>query len=494
MNSNQSYDDLIQIALDGLREVQNKTPEELREWVVKQPPFPPTIPNTGDRLVFITRDGYSALRKLGRTWHANDPQRSKLLSRPAAEQLTIHAFGELLGNPPNIPATGDAKSRLLRIMDERLQGRLQQEHFYFPARVFDQLDVQTFSIGPVTFYRRVDWLDAVEGISGAPLSWKSGLLDRWNRTRGFRRMLGSVFDWFASKILMRWPRSSLAHKLYRLGTNRRYVDEMVKGVGACEWIIDVEVEGRERSRSSECASVAALVALDTLGLPMPPQTARNLRGPGHERAPQFQRDLRQIDGRELSLSTSVDWPRIGGPPGAQAGLLTDTTVLRDAVGRAITAFVRVADTGNAPLLLQRWVEAMYWFGQARRERNEFIALVKFGVALDVLAKGGQAKGILELSRAIFDKLDSDIIAPDDRTLKQVVETLYNDGRSKIAHGGALALLRELPIELSLADSVTAHVLAGYVVYATRYKGQDTYEDFLAAIPALRAAHIASSAG
>jgi hypothetical protein len=80
-----------------------------------------------------------------------------------------------------------------------------------------------------------------------------------------------------------------------------------------------------------------------------------------------------------------------------------------------------------------------------------------------------------------------VIASDNRKLKQVVETLYNDGRSKIAHGGTLALLSELPIELSLADSLTAHVLAGYVVYATRYTGADTYEDFLAAIPAIRTA-------
>jgi hypothetical protein len=266
---------------------------------------------------------------------------------------------------------------------------------------------------------------------------------------------------------------------------------MLKAVGTCEWIIDVEIEGREESRSSECASVAALVALESLGLAMRIQTARNLRGPRHARDPQFQRDLHQIDGQQLTMSTSIDWPRIGGPPGAQAGLLTDSAVLLNAVSRAITAFVSVAETGNAPLLLQRWVEAMYWFGQARRERNEFIALVKFGVALDVLAKGGKAKGILELSRALFGKVDDDVFASDNRTLKQVVETVYNDGRSKIAHGGALALLRELPIEPGLADNLTAHALAAYVVYAARYNGRDTYEDFLAAIPGLRAAYVAS---
>jgi hypothetical protein len=86
------------------------------------------------------------------------------------------------------------------------------------------------------------------------------------------------------------------------------------------------------------------------------------------------------------------------------------TTLQDAVGRALRAFVKCGDTGNAPLSFRRWAEAMYWFGQARREPNEFIALVKLGIALDVLAKGGKAKGILALTRAIFGKSGNDVIA------------------------------------------------------------------------------------
>src|SRR4051794_36051069 len=54
------------------------------------------------------------------------------------------------------------------------------------------------------------------------------------------------------------------------------------------------------------------------------------------------------------------------------------------------------------------------FGQARREANEFIAFLKLGIALDVLAKGGRAGGILALARAVFDKADNDVIASDNR--------------------------------------------------------------------------------
>ena len=497
--NDQSYDDLIGTALDAVQELQRKTREELRQWAQQYRPFPPTIPNSGDRLIFVTPEGYSALRKFGRTWHASDLQRSKLLSRTAAEQLALQAFGELLRNSTNTPNIAEGKSILLRIMGQELEGRIRPEHFYFPARVFDEPGVQTFSVGPVSFCRRADWLDVVEATTGGPVSWKKGAIDRWTpRTTRLKRILWSmaewltsVADWLTYGVIRRCPQSSLAYKLYALGATRRYIESVVKAVGDCDWVIDVKVEGRDRSRSSECASVAALVALDSLGLPMPAEAARNLRGPGHDLTPQFTYELHQIEGQPLSMATSVDWPRIGGPPGAQANFLSKNTHLLIAVGQAITAFVSVTGVGNAPNLLQRWVEAMYWFGQARREQNDFIALVKFGIALDVLAKGGYARGILELCRALFAKQDTDVIAPEKRTLKQVVEKIYNEGRSRIAHGGSLALLRELPVELGLADSLTAETLASYVVYASQYSGPDTYEDFLAAIPALRAAHAAA---
>jgi hypothetical protein len=312
MNSNQgSYDDLIQIALDGLREVQEKSPEELRQWVSRQPLLPSTVPVGRDRSVPITSEGYSALKKLGRTWHANDATRLRLLSRTAAEELAVYAFGDLLSAAGDPPAAADAKSELLRGMDKRFQARTQPEHFYFPARVFDQPEVQTFAI-----YRRVEWLDAVETLAGAPCSWKAEVLDRWtNRQSRLRHILNSLGEWFTGKILKHWPGRSLAHKLLRLRTHRSYVDDILKAVGACEWVMAVAVEGRERSRLSECAFVAGLVALDSLGPPMRASAARNLRGPGHERGPQLQHDLHQPAGQPLSFSISLDLPRLGGPPG-----------------------------------------------------------------------------------------------------------------------------------------------------------------------------------
>ncbi|WP_234686090.1 hypothetical protein [Bradyrhizobium monzae] len=125
-----------------------------------------------------------------------------------------------------------------------------------------------------------------------------------------------------------------------------------------------------------------------------------------------------------------------------------------------------------------------WFGQARREKSDFIALVKMGVSLDVLAKGGRSKGILALASAIMALGSKDSVTSDGQSLASFVKKLYDEGRSKIAHGGSLALLEELPLEVEVADAFTANILTGYVACAAHYTGTDTYEDFLAAIPSI----------
>jgi hypothetical protein len=239
----------------------------------------------------------------------------------------------------------------------RLQARTETVYFYFAARAFDQPDVGTFTIGPVTFYRRNDWLGSVENLEGRPYSWKTDVLKRWTNRQGhLKQILNPLGGWVTGKAVTHWADSRLTRNLLRLRERANYVDEIVKAVGACEWVIAVPIEGRDPSRSWECASVAALVALDSLGLSMPAGTARGLRGPGDERQAHVDHDLNQRPGKPLSFSISMDLPRLAGPPGAQAKLLSDTAPLRDSVGSAITAFVNVTNTSGAPILLQRWLK------------------------------------------------------------------------------------------------------------------------------------------
>jgi len=464
-----SYDDFIERAYNGVLEIDRKNADELKQWMATQPLFAPAIPVSGRGFRHISADGLDALRALGRRWWQNNPFYHRVISVDSAQMAAAAAFGDLIAGASSLPASTEVKEAYLKFLEERIRDRTRREYFYFPARVFDQDDVGTFEVGPVTFFRREDWLDKVEQVSSTPLPWKPEVLDHWARGEG------------------RWKKCNVKNVdgFFRKPPKRDVADDVVRAIGPCRWVIVVAVEGQERERAKECASVAATVALESLGLTLDPENHRSFRGPGHETQVRMYYGLSQFEGAgDFNSSTSIDNPRVGGRPGAQAGFLHDTRKLRAAVGHALQAFVDVTPKGSVPLLKQRWVEAMYWFGQARREKNDFIALVKLGIGLDILAKGGKAKGILRLCCTILGKDKTDVVTSDGMELGALVSKLYDDGRSQIAHGGRLALLHELPVPLSLADGLTSQILVGYVACLAKYQGPDKSEDFIAAIPAI----------
>lgn len=128
---------------------------------------------------------------------------------------------------------------------------------------------------------------------------------------------------------------------------------------------------------------------------------------------------------------------------------------------------------------------MYWFGQSRRDTNDFIALVKIGVALDILANGTKERGIIALCCALTDLPKSDVISSSGHTIGSLVSSIYKDGRSQIAHGGnRFGLLNDLPVDLELADYFCANTLTGYLMRLSIYVGKDDYSTFLAALPGL----------
>ena len=174
-----------------------------------------------------------------------------------------------------------------------------------------------------------------------------------------------------------------------------------------------------------------------------------------------------------------------GSNGRYQDLLDRTVGLRGSAGEALHAFVNHSTPGPVPTLKKRWVEAMYWFGEARRESADFVSLVKAGIALDILTQGKKAGGILELCCGLFDLEKSDVVANNDMTLERVVTAIYDDGRSQLSHGGRLGLLQEIPVSKQLAIDFSAKVLMQYLSCLVKYNGPDDVDSLLPEIPRLR---------
>ena len=456
-----SYEVLLERALAGYREIASKTEPELKSWLRSQRIFPPNIA-VGRGMSFISEAGLSAIYDYGRLWYANHKAWHAKVSEKKVTEEAANAFGALLSQRERF-----TKSDLSAELKSRLSSLIRAEHFYFAARVFEQPDVSAISVGPVQFNRRAEWLTLVEQIAGRSLDWIPEVRAAWEIELS---MWEKFRIWLHGKILSKRRKHSRDK-------------DVLSFAGTSDWIASVHIEGRERSRALECATTAVLVALDGIGLQLARKQAGNLRGPRDELNRQMHKSLSQFDGQDLNLGTSIDLPYVGGRAGDQASYLESTRNLRHAIGTAISAYIEVLPRSVAANVKKRWVEAMYWFGQSRRERNEFIAVVKIGIALDVLTKGAKATGITVLCSRLFNmKPEEEIFT--GLQLGGFIAKLYNDGRSQIAHGGRLALLQELPVSVEQADSFAREVLTRYVACAEKYSGPDEYEPFLAAIPGI----------
>jgi hypothetical protein len=168
--------------------------------------------------------------------------------------------------------------------------------------------------------------------------------------------------------------------------------------------------------------------------------------------------------------SSVQMPGLGSKPGALAAKMAAERPFLDAAGRVLEAYVQGRQTGRAPHLVERWANALYWVGEARREASDFMAIVNYGCAADGLSgAGGNAVDMTNFAEAALNP-KGESTPPGSLSIADAVTTVYLEGRNKLAHGEMSGLLEDLAetraigdaLLVNLFDTVTAE-LANIVV-------------------------------
>ena len=87
---------------------------------------------------------------------------------------------------------------------------------------------------------------------------------------------------------------------------------------------------------------------------------------------------------------STEMPGLGARPGTLADKLAAERPFLGAAGKVLNVYLQglQTDTGSAA---QDWANALYWAGEAKRETSDFMAVVKYGRAADVLCGAGGNK-------------------------------------------------------------------------------------------------------
>jgi len=466
--------------LNGRKRLPEKPAEKLLETIVEDviraatmpfndwralspsPLVPLAIPVSLGHEYRVTQAGVDAAHELTQqTWQAREDFR-QTIKREEFNKLSFTAIGEtILNSSAHLPE--DVEYGKTTLVDDAFYVALAADYVdnlnrlanqarpdidrHIPCHLFhsDQ-GVPAFSIGPVKFWPRADWID------------------RFVKDSAERAHIQQVET--GALHIDELRRNALAPGSARDLYNAWSVLSSLRGFA---WVATIRMTGHELSQSHHKASTIVGLAIDAIGLRFQVEDARRFTKAGRQHLFAENRLATSINGAFLRGS-SVQMPGLGSKPGALAAKMAAERPFLDAAGRVLEAYVQGRQTGRAPHLVERWANALYWVGEARREASDFMAIVNYGCAADGLSgAGGNAVDMTNFAEAALNP-KGESTPPGSLSIADAVTTVYLEGRNKLAHGEMSGLLEDLAetraigdaLLVNLFDTVTAE-LANIVV-------------------------------
>ncbi len=399
----------------------------------------------GGREYPCTQAGVDAAHRLTeQTWRARADLR-QTISREAFNRLSFTAIGQAIASspthvPPDAPpgpaedaffvaVAGDYAANL-DVLAATARPTVDR---HIPCELFhpDQ-KVAAFSVGPVTFRPRDDWIaDYVKD----PL------------------VLGHVQQ-VDQRIL---PIADLRKRAYAAGAagDLREALSVLSFLNGHSWFGTIRMTNHEATQSHDKASVIVGLAIDLIGLRFHVDDARRFTKVGWRHLFGEVRQATGVNGRFLQGMRAV-LPGLGGRPGALAAKMVAEQPFLDAAGEVLTAYVVARNTGQAAHLVERWANALYWFGEARREASDFMAVVDYGCAADGLSGAG---GDIKIMKVFADAaLNPKGSSPNPQGILDAVNRVYSEGRNKLAHGEVSGLFEDQSETRKLGEALLSELL------------------------------------
>ena len=291
---------------------------------------------------------------------------------------------------------------------------------HIPCTLFseDQM-VPAFTVGPVEFLPRADWID------------------RFVRDREARRLVDEVeqgeltMDAVRQRALERDSGSAIQDAWTVITSLRGY-----------SWVGTIRAVGHEARQSHRKMSTIVGLAIDAVGLLFHVDDARRLTKAGRAHLFAEDRLATAVDDGRFIYGGSTHVPGLRSAPGELAAKMRADREFLDAAGRILDVYVESRQKGLAPHLVEAWVNALYWFGAARREASDFMAVVKYGCAADGISGGGGAHAITKFAAAAFAPKEVGEPKAGALSVADAVTMVYAKGRSNLAHGDTPGLLED----------------------------------------------------
>jgi hypothetical protein len=181
-------------------------------------------------------------------------------------------------------------------------------------------------------------------------------------------------------------------------------------------------------------------------------------------------------GGKVFLRTRAQRLGVQGPPGFVRDILSDHVALIQWLGDCLSAYAGEPGKG-LPVIRERWLGALYWYGLGQDEIDDFAAVVNNGAALDMLlGENGSAASITEGLCALFSMGENSVLVREPpMTVAEVSERLYGEGRSRAIHGGAPTLSTDFKSIRNLGRAIVPIVLVESASQLAEYAGKYTYD-------------------
>ena len=333
-------------------------------------PFGPHIPAEAGS--YPTTDAaMNAIAELADEFKSNNVDLCKAVGRDELRLIVSRVFGNIL---PELNNESD-KSQLWPMVDtclrETLKDLSEDIVHYVPVWIFLGQECGPFSIGPVKFIERKDWMNAIAARRGSESTWMPGVITLWSGGKlsggswwsGLKAGLCAVRrSPFSPSI---WTRSFQDARRSSRPLEELNARRIARCVHPEQWVACAEIRGFAREESHRRGVLATRIALDTIRLVLPSAERRLLSTASDSVVPFSVDRLNQLKGKDLAHGARINRPGVSGAPGKAKAIVQDATPLLEAAGACLTASVTSANSVyGCPELAGRWCNAVHWFGRA----------------------------------------------------------------------------------------------------------------------------------
>jgi len=420
-----------------------------RQWLaLSQFPLAPlAIPTASGREYHATQTGVDAAHRLTQQTRQKREDLRQRFTPQEFDRLSFNAIGETILNArAHVPAEAQPSD----IVDETFYAALADDYStylntlasqagqdvdrHIPCHLFqsDQ-SVPAFDVGPVAFRPRTGWI--------AQFVTDPAMREYIDRVEAGTQSLEDL------------GRQALQPPIPRPLINALSVLRSMRGY---PWIATVRIAGHGVAQSHHKATIFVDLALNAIGLRFRADDARRLIRAGQRHAFTEERLATSTAGAFLH-GWSVQMPGLSSRPRALAAKMAAERPFLDAAGYLLQAYVDGRQTGRAPHLVERWANALFWTGEARREGSDFLAVVDYGCAADGLSNaGGVASEMTDFAEAALNPRGAPTPA-GSVSVAEAVNTVYREGRNKLAHGEQPGLLEDMAASRATGDALLTHL-------------------------------------